>query len=533
MRLIDSRLRKRLASEHGFTMIAVLGVMVLASTLATVGFMAAQGDIHITQRDTDSKRAYYAARAGVSDFIHRVNQDTNFWQTCPSQAPTTLPGSGAGSTRTYSYAPVGANGQACDPNKPIATMIDTSTGTFSMKFTGTAGLGSSKVTRSLVASFRRDSPLDYLWYTIYETLDPRVYRPPDSKYDDCERFHRAITQPPPGIPARPSYCSEIDWIGADTMDGPMYTQDEYRVCGHPTFGRPGVNDKILAGGPDPGWYSSCSGSSPNVNGAMKGNADTIPLPSVNSRLKVDAATASQKIFGGATKIQLNGNNVTIDAAMESSNGGSTWSPSPQFSSSIDFYPIIYVDNLPGCTPDYTPYNVHYDSLPSNDPCGTAYVQGQYSSPLTIATADDIVVSNNITDANHSGGLPSGAGMLGLVANNFVRVMHGTSGCGSNSPSVANSNLTIEAAILALSHSFIVDNYDCGQPLNDLIVNGAIAQKFRGTVGTHNGSTVASGYAKKYTYDDRLHSQEPPYMFDIQDASWHIFRETLCIVGSDC
>jgi hypothetical protein len=317
------------------------------------------------------------------------------------------------------------------------------------------------------------------------------------------------------------------------MDGPMYTQDEYRICGRPTFGRPGANDKILAGGPDPGWYSSCSGSSPDVNGNMKGNADTIPLPSVNSRLKVDAATASPKIFGGTTTIDVTGASITIDAAMESSDGGSIWTPSSPFTTSIDFYPIVYVDNLPGCTPDYTPFGVHYDALPNTQPCGTAYVQGTYNKPLTIATADDIVIRNDITDVQHSGGLPSGAGMLGLVANNFVRVMHGTSGCGGNSPSVANSDLTIEAAILALSHSFIVDNYDCGQPLGDLTIHGAIAQKFRGTVGTHSGSTVSSGYAKKYTYDDRLHSQEPPYMFDIQDASWHIFRETLCLEGSDC
>ena len=43
--------------------------------------------------------------------------------------------------------------------------------------------------------------------------------------------------------------------------------------------------------------------------------------------------------------------------------------------------------------------------------------------------------------------------------------------------------TIDAAILAINHSFIVDNYDCGSPLGTLTVNGAIAQKYRGAVGT--------------------------------------------------
>ncbi len=50
-------------------------------------------------------------------------------------------------------------------------------------------------------------------------------------------------------------------------------------------------------------------------------------------------------------------------------------------------------------------------------------------------------------------------MLGLIANNFVRVYHpcsnGTNGSGSL------SNPTIDAAILTINHSFIVDNYNCG------------------------------------------------------------------------
>ena len=43
--------------------------------------------------------------------------------------------------------------------------------------------------------------------------------------------------------------------------------------------------------------------------------------------------------------------------------------------------------------------------------------------------------------------------------------------------------TIDAAILAINHSFIVDNYNCGARLGTLNVIGAIAQKYRGAVGT--------------------------------------------------
>ena len=57
-------------------------------------------------------------------------------------------------------------------------------------------------------------------------------------------------------------------------------------------------------------------------------------------------------------------------------------------------------------------------------------------------------------------------------------------------------------MLAIKHSFIVDNYNCGAPLGTLNVNGAIAQKFRGAVGTGGGGSD-TGYLKNYNYDERL------------------------------
>jgi len=69
--------------------------------------------------------------------------------------------------------------------------------------------------------------------------------------------------------------------------------------------------------------------------------------------------------------------------------------------------------------------------------------------------------------------------LGLIANNFVRVAHRVSSdCASNLAPVL-SNVKIEAAILSLQHSFIVDNYACGTALAKLTVTGAIVQNYRG------------------------------------------------------
>ena len=92
----------------------------------------------------------------------------------------------------------------------------------------------------------------------------------------------------------------------------------------------------------------------------------------------------------------------------------------------------------------------------------------------------------------------------------------------------STNLRIDAAILAIQHSFIVDHYSCGDPLGTLTVNGAIAQRFRGAVGTFSQQSgqAVSGYSKRYTYDDRLRYISPPHFLDPVESAWHVQRETV-------
>jgi hypothetical protein len=84
------------------------------------------------------------------------------------------------------------------------------------------------------------------------------------------------------------------------------------------------------------------------------------------------------------------------------------------------------------------------------------------------------------------------------------------------------NPVIDAAILSTAHSFIVDNYKCGKSMGKLTVWGAIAQNFRGTVGTSGGNT---GYLKNYNYDSRLATNQPPNFINPTSAAWGITRET--------
>jgi hypothetical protein len=533
--LVDrlARLRRRLAAEEGYTILIALGVLVVTSLLVAASYAAVQADTPLAQHDLDAKRAYYAARGGVNKFLYELNQNPAYWQTCP-QVSTKTP-IAPGSQQMYTYKPVPANGYtscqsgATPPNDPISTLIDSDSATFRYQFTGYSG--NPEVSRGLIASFRKDTPLDYLWYTVYETLDPNTYDVP-SNYADCAAYWRT---------PRPAHCVNIVWITDDDVNGPMYTADQYMISGSPDFGRD-ANDQIESSNPNAptNLNSICTSNncgSADVYGTKVPNAPVISPPPDNDQLKQDAikfgscvSACPPAVYTGTTKIVLNGTTATITNCPSTC---TTYNNVP-----LGKYPtrkpIIYVDNAAGCPGTYSPYNVTYVY---SGPCGNVYVSGNYSASLTIAADNDIIIEGNLTTST------SGTSLLGLVANNFVRIMHGVttrSGTPSNkdqcgtAANIAAQTLqtpVIDAAILALRHSFIVDNYDCGAPMTGkLNITGAIAQKFRGTVGTFDSGGIDSGYLKQYAYDDRYTVSQPPYMFDVFNSSWHIARETLCVPG---
>jgi hypothetical protein len=112
-------------------------------------------------------------------------------------------------------------------------------------------------------------------------------------------------------------------------------------------------------------------------------------------------------------------------------------------------------------------------------------------------------------------------VLGLVADNNVAVYHPVDGSGNNA-SGTMTNVTVDAAILSLNHSFYVQNWNQGALLGTLTINGVITQEFRGPVGTFAAGTppvAQTGYAKDYNYDTRLKYLSPPYFLSPTQSAW--------------
>lgn len=508
-------------------MIAVIGAISLISMLAAATLASTKGDLNLTQRDLDHRRAHAAAQAGIADYSFHLNNDNSYWSRC-TNVPTpnavnqktvttnkrSVPGP---SGESYAIELLPATGKSsCDSTKPVETMLEQSganTGSFRIRSTGYAGQAKT----SIVATYKRSSLLDYIYFTQYETSDPVTYDDDgtiDAAEEDCVKFRREGRESvvlPGG-----EHCSKIVFVTGDEIKGPLHTNDDLAICGTPKFGRTPA-DVIEVSAPPEGWVSggcsSPSGANPQFIGPLVTTAPVLKPPSTNSRLE-DVAGA---VYSCQTEITLEGTKYKVT---RNTSSNTTTTSTVNFPTSG----VVYVktgscpgSNWPTCSTAYSPFTATY---PSGSDCGNVLVKGTYSGELTIASENNIIIADDIER--------TGQGLLGLIANNFVRVWHpypnqdGRNDCGSSSGSESLGNVRIEAAILAIDHSFIVDHYDCGNALGTLTVKGAISQKFRGPVGTTGGT----GYIKNYEYDDRLRYMEPPNFLDPIEPSWHIQRETL-------
>jgi hypothetical protein len=540
-----ARIRRRLASESGFVMVVALGVLTVTSLLIAAIYVGVMADTQATSRSTDTEQAYYAARAGENAFLYQLDQNPNYWTTCSNDyqpTPVAVPGNSTGVQ--YSFVPVynpGYSSTTCTTSTAISALIDPNSGTLRIEFTGYAGptnptTGVPAIKKTLVASFRKPSPLDFLWYTDHEMEDPAL----NSACANEKYYYQYTASNPP-----PSSC-EIYWAGGDTMQGPSYTNDLYNIYtgANPSFGRAGSTDQTESSAPT----SSICVNSNCQNATFQGDtpatvsgAENVPLPqSVSSTQLLTDATSNGQVFTGTTTINLTASANGSETATISNCPGSTSAASctTGWLNQTETPPsIIYVQSGSGCPSTYSASTYSTNSSGQYyGPCGDVYVHGTYNQPLTIVSDHDVIIVGNtststcytptascttnpgLTTSTDASGNPTGNATVGLVAGDFVRVMHPAN--------LAPNPITIDAAILTLAHSFMVDNYTSGQtnPQPYLTVHGAIAQRYRGIVG-QVGST---GYLKNYHYDDRLHVLLPPYLFSISTAGWEVSRETLCM-----
>jgi hypothetical protein len=542
-----SRISARLRSERGFTMIVTMLVLLVVMLLSAAAYSAAMGDLGSGSYTGDQKQVHDAAKSGVSWYEAQLLNDPNYWTRC-STVPTvdggaTAPvydrlwnGTGAdprvwrqvdpANPRAGSYAVelIPANGKpACSPADAVGTMIDTASGT--MRLRVSSRMPGSGPRRNIIVTLRRKGFLDFIYYTRLEVMDPKLWFGPSqvNTSDPSTNTARAwvnanCTQT---WPARQNarFTGSIKWAGSssatsytnydlcgakanimfasfDQIRGPFHSEDGILACtspSSPAFGRSdqdAVEIAVPDTTPSQAWRPACGGSAqPNWVGTYKPGSAAIELPPDNKALMRNVTPGY--LYTGATTIVLKNT-----GKMDVTNNGVTTLNVDQPANGV-----VYVasDN---CTTTYDPANPY--GAPAT--CGDLTIKGTYTQSMTFGAEKDVIINGPIAK--------SGDKLLGLVANNFVRIYHT---CGSTSL----ANLNVEAAILTVKDSFLVDNWKCDQ-LGQLTINGAIAQNHRGVVGTGSGGGY-TGYQKNYNYDDRYRYRTPPKFLDPVQSAWNVVR----------
>ncbi len=548
-------------------MVLVIGIGVILAILVAGGVAYAVSGQRFARNGQDWDGALSAAYAGIEEYQSRMAADPGYWRygnaaasfsttsaSSVSTPPITNSAFGLGANGSWATVPDGGTGTSPGRFRYEVDNSDYgSTGILRLRATGKVG-GS---TRTLVADLKQDGFLDFLYFTDYEIRDPLV-----SNTSCIPAYQWAVAN-------RPN-CTEIQFASADALGGPVHSNDSLLICGatfsgHVTSANSNPPFYRVPGGcgqPNTGTTTAFSVESKSVIG----------MPSTNSELRKEVRSDLPSdvprpgcLYTGPTTIEFLSNgkmtikspwtkltNVVGQPATSGSVSSKCGTPGTSGLGSasgqtidVPTNSVIYVQNIPGSTgPNYssdsatgtgvtckTPagasatgngvgYPVANEVAPSVSSASASYgcrngdvfVKGNVAGQLTIAAENYIYVTDDLKYVNPQ------KDMVGLVGQNAVWIWNPVKyvyANGTNNPPTSYANVyaaddrRVDAALLSVAHSFGVQNYDRGTARGTLTVNGAIAQKFRGTVATTGGSGLSTGFYKNYLYDTRFRYTAPP------------------------
>ncbi len=540
--------RARLRDESGVALVSVLGLALAMSLLVAASLAHALGGLRDAAREEDWTASLHAAEAGIDDYLFRLNNGDNYWQ----YSDTHLPADG----NTAFTAETSVAGPANDSDFQYTVDISelATQGVIKVQSKGTH----QGEERTVDVQLRRRGFLDYLYFTDLETRDPALYPTSGSRDQDWAEANCNVYK----YNGRHADCTSIYFYSGDTINGPVHTNDIIQISGSPTFLQDTSSSWSITEAADCSHQRWQGSGSPNFPTACSPTyADPLVMPPSNASIKLETRGDLGRtgcLFTGPTSIEfvMSGSTPQMKVISPLSSATNCGAAVDGSATNLPDNGVIYVQNLPSSSsdPNYStacnggspthPLDSHLspgDEADYDCADGDVFVWGEVGDRVTLAAANNIYVVADLTlDDN------TGLDVIGLVANNYVQAYHPYGSepyeCGSRrrprtcyrsaqnleeyfttSSGRSIGDREIWAAIVSVDHSFTVQNYTDGDPLGDLTVFGAIAQKYRGPVGTFYTSSgnPASGYDKDYNYDDRLRYISPPHFLDPVKSAWQV------------
>lgn len=271
--------------------------------------------------------------------------------------------------------------------------------------------------------------------------------------------------------SRFAYYSNIEgsiwWTSGDTVWGPFHTQDRLRVANRPVF-----YGKVTSYGAIR-YYDS--NARPEFYGGYQSGV-SLTLPSNLNPLKTAAQSGGRYIYDQDVTITFMGDSARVKVGTRPDS-------------------MVYL-------PTYIPNGALMVERGNLRVKGT--VSGKYTISATKGTSPSkgkIYLDDDITYRSDPRTNPGSQDLLGIVAQDSIVITQNT----------ANQNdIVIQAALFSLEKGVGAENYNQGSPRGAIHLLGGITQYQRAAVGTFSGSTIVTGYSKRYRYDERLMVLRPPF-----------------------
>lgn len=282
-----------------------------------------------------------------------------------------------------------------------------------------------------------------------------------------------------------SYQGSNVWFwDQDHLNGPTHTNGHFNIKGNPIFGGAVRSvDGYIRYYNNGTNINSSNLSNPDYDVPVFGGTVTLGSESINMPTQAVNLRAASTASGG---LRLIGNTTVLlnsDGTMNVTNPARGWN---NYNRSLPANGAIFVDSSIDSRGRRVLSNLN--------------ISGVLSGRLTVGASGDIIITNSIAYANDPMTNPASTDILGIVSEGDVMIS-------KNAP----SNLEVDASIMALNTSFMLEEWWRNGAREDLSVFGGIIQKQRGPVGTFSGTTKVSGYSKDYNYDERLLITPPPFV----------------------
>ena len=445
---------RRRHDDSGSALLMVLGAMTVLMIIVSVAASAAMQTAAFSRHSSDWNQALAAAEAGVDDYLARLNRDDGYWRTtdCTNVA-VRRPNAGVcgwGSSTTPGWVNVPLSPRA-QFHYDVVTTSTATNGTITLTSTGQVGA----VKRTVQTILRRGGFGEFLYYTVYETTDPAnesVYSNTTTAQAKCAHYAWEPDNPPASKPRDQSYCSNIQFVTGDVINGPVHSNDTILMNGTPVFqGAVSTSDPACQPGTDhqpkpaSACYKAANGSTaPRFDKGIAYRSE-IALPGSIGDLKQyvsPVTTTSGCLYTGPTRIR-----ILAPSPSSAYSKMKVWSPYTTTGTTarcggtkpkgvtvdVPNNNLILVQKVPSTQSHVSgPCASGFigDGLPQQDDdnqnlseadCGegTLYVQGTLHGRVTMSAESNIVITGDLKYADGKTGLDS----LGLIAENSVEIYH--------------------------------------------------------------------------------------------------------------